>query len=357
MYGGGICFPLSVVHATCNMQQLTITRMIRSLIYLPGATLALWLLLWRKFGDRWGWLGLANAWAEWGVYLLAGMGVTALLRKKRGTGVALLGTATLAALPQWMESGNMRVVQEPPPNSPPFTVYSANLFKRNPSVARHIHQIRTHQPDILCLQELSPHFTQELLESIGDEYPYRALRPEKGSYGYGVLSRYPVEETGFWDRPGIKAWAQRVRVTLPTSHIVEIYNVHLFPPMADDAFVNGITWSFRAREAQIEVMQREIAGRGVPAFIIGDCNFNDTSDAYRQAVQAWTDSWQAAGKGSRYTWPTRAFPTKRVPYNPRMLRLDYCFHNSQLTTRDIRVLTDRTGSDHTPLLAALAVAA
>lgn len=338
------------------MQPFTKPRMIRFLIYLPGATLAAWLFLWRKVGDKWGWLGLANAWAEWGVYLLAGIGVTALLRKETGGGIALLSTATLAALPHLLENRTTKILPPSPMKGTAFTVFSANLFKRNPSIARHIELIRNHQPDILCLQEFSPHFAQELLESVGDEYPYRALRPEKGSYGYGVLSRYPIEETGFWDRPGIKAWGQRVCVTLPTAQKVELYNVHLFPPMADDAFVKGITWSFRAREGQIGVMQTEIAERGLPALVIGDCNFNDTSDAYRLAAQTWTDSWQLAGEGSRYTWPTLAFPTKRVRYNPRMLRLDYCFHNAPLTTRAIQILTERTGSDHTPLLVTLAVA-
>jgi len=324
-------------------------------IYLLGATLAVWLFLWRRIGDKWGWLGLANAWAEWGVYLLAGVGITALLRKEKAAGVALLGTATLAALPQWMENGNTKVLPVTVAPQRTFTVFSANLFKRNPSMAQHIALIRKTSPDIICLQEFSPRFAQELLESVGHEYPYRALHPEKGSYGYGVVSRYPIEETGSWDRPGIKAWGQRVQVILPTEQAVELYNVHLFPPMADDAFLNGMTWSFRAREGQIEVMQKEIAERGLPALVIGDCNFNDTSDAYRHAIRTWTDSWRVAGHGSRYTWPTLAFPTKRIRYNPRMLRLDYCFHNEQLTTQAFQILTERTGSDHTPLLATLAL--
>lgn len=331
--------------------------MFNFLLSLLGATLAVWLFLWRKIGDKWGWLGLANAWAEWGIYLLAGVGLTALLRKEKGAGVALLGAATLTALPHLMGNRNAHPSVVATPIGIPFTIFSANLFKRNPSIASHIALIRQNSPDILCLQEFSPHFTQELLESVGDEYPYRALRPEKGSYGYGVVSRYPLEETGFWDRPGVKGWGQRVRVTLPDGQRVEIYNVHLFPPMADDAFTNGLTWSFRAREGQLTVMQAEIAERNFPAIVIGDCNFNDTSDAYRLATQSWHDSWQTVGQGSRYTWPTRAFPTKKIPYNPRMLRLDYCFHNERITTHAFRVLSERTGSDHTPLLATVAVSA
>jgi endonuclease/exonuclease/phosphatase (EEP) superfamily protein YafD len=328
--------------------------MVNTLLYLLGATLTVWLFLWRKIGDRWGWLGLANAWAEWGVWLLAGVGVAALLRKQKGVGLALLGAATVAALDE--EKRNGQLVAPAEMDTPTFTIFSANLFKRNPSIAAHIQLIQQTNPDVICLQEFSPHFAQELLEGVGNEYPYRALRPEKGSYGYGVLSRYPVEETGFWNRPGVKAWGQRVQVTLPSNQVVEIYNVHLFPPMADDAFTSGLTWSFRAREGQLEVMQQEIAERGLPAVIIGDCNFNDTASAYRLATQQWQDSWRVAGQGSRYTWPMLAFPTKRVPYNPRMLRLDYCFHNDKIVTRAFEVLTRRTGSDHAPLFVTLAVA-
>lgn len=328
--------------------------MVNTILYLLGATLTAWLFLWRKIGDRWGWLGLANAWAEWGAYLLAFLGITALLRNQKSAGITLLGSAAVVALPHMLENGKEKNVSPAPSHG--FTIFSANLFKRNPSIAAHITLIQQANPDIICLQEFSPHFAQELLESVGDEYPYRALRPEKGSYGYGVLSRYPLKETGFWDRPGVKAWGQRVQVSLPTTHFVEIYNVHLFPPMADDAFTNGLTWSFRAREGQLQVMQQEITERGLPAVVIGDCNFNDTSSAYRLASQQWQDSWLIAGRGSRYTWPMLAFPTKRVRYNPRMLRLDYCFHNDQIVTHDFQVLSQRTGSDHTPLLATLAVA-
>lgn len=332
------------------------------LLWILGVTLSAWLFLWRKAGDRWGELGMLNSWAEWGERLLWVVGILAVARKQRGAGLAIVGLALWSAVTAW-EKG----LQEPLPVDPvkkdtvraTFTVMSANLFKKSKSVARHIDLIRRYQPDVICFQELSPQFCDEFLTAVGNDYPYRVLRPEKGSYGAGVISKYPIEETGFWDKPGIKPWGQRVQLTLPDDVTVELYNVHLLPPTADyiEESGHGWTWSFRSREAQMTIMQEEIAARGQPAAILGDHNFSDTNDTYRIATRTLTDSWVVAGQGVRYTWPTQAFPTKRVLWQPRMLRIDYCFHNEKLATVDMKVLTERTGSDHTPLFVTLAVTA
>ena len=65
---------------------------------------------------------------------------------------------------------------------------------------------RYRKPDVF-----SPTVLVALLAGLGTVYPYQALRPEKGSYGYGVLSRFPIRETGFWNRPA-SAW----RTTSPS---------------------------------------------------------------------------------------------------------------------------------------------
>jgi endonuclease/exonuclease/phosphatase (EEP) superfamily protein YafD len=318
------------------------------IIWLISSLIAIWLGLWRRFGDRWGWLGMLNAWAEWGVITLGGLAVVATLQRKWGQTITLLALMGMS-LGRHVGNGALKVPVLGN-NKLKVKVFSANLYKRNLSVAAHVKLIRQYKPDILCLQEFAPLFEEQVLAALGDEYPYHVLRAEAGAYGFGVLSRYPIAETGYWDEPGVRAWGQRVRCSLPTGQAIELYNVHLIPPSADSTFALGLTRSFRIREEQVRIMQEEIKARGLPACIIGDCNFADTSDAYAIACEQLEDSWLQAQQKIGWTWPTCDFPFDSQAWSPRLLRIDYCFHNQQLTTLDMKVLTDRTGSDHCPLL-------
>ncbi len=335
--------------------------------WLVTGLLGAWVLLWRGLGDRWGWLGMINAWGEWGRAALGGLALLGALRgrwKQGGAALALWAIAARRAagdpLLPWLPA--FRTLQDEGALQPEteavqqrFTLLGANLYKHNPGMEPHIALIREHRPDIVCLQEFQPTFARDLIAAVGDDYPFRAFRPEKEAYGFGVMARFPVEETGFWERPGVRPWAQRVRCTLPSGQAIEFYNVHLVPPAAPSTFEMGMTQGFRAREAQLRAMQREIAARGVPACIIGDHNFTDCSDAYRIALETWSDAWRVAGRGPRWTWPMRHFPFGWPPRQPRMLRLDYCFYTPTLRALHARVLTARTGSDHCPLLVTLAV--
>lgn len=332
--------------------------------WLVGGLLAGWLLLWRRVGDRWGWLGMLNAWAEWGLLMLTALGGSALLRREGAQAAALLGVAAGVAhrLPSnpllaafALRTGRMREAVPALPSALPITLLTANLYKLNGDAAPHIALIRRHHPDILCFQELTPPLAAQLLDALGDAYPHRAWRPAPGAYGFGVLSRFPVEETGHWTEPGVRPWCQRVRVALPNAQPLEIYNVHLVAPTADSTLEQGMTWGFRVREEQVRLIHAEMAARGVPACLIGDCNFTDGSDAYRIALTQLGDVWQGAGQGSRWTWPTRGFPLDALPWGIPLLRLDYCFHTAALRPVAAQVLRERTGADHCPLLVTLAV--
>ena len=321
---------------------------------LIGALLCIWLALWRSIGDRWGWLGMLNAWAEWGMGTLGLLALRAALRRRWLQSAALLGVMALGA-EHYLAASRLSNPNQSQNQDPTFTIFGANLYQRNASAAAHIALIRQHQPDVVCLQELTLQLADQFLSALGDEYPFRAWQPQASAYGYGVLSRFPVAQTGHWVTPGVRAWGQRVALTLPSEEMVELYNVHLVPPTAGSTLRQGMTWGFRVREKQMQVMQQEIKKRGYPACIIGDCNFTDSSDVYRIACEELNDSWLAVGRGKRWTWPTRAFPLKLLPWSPRMLRLDYCFHNEQLTPHAMQVLTARTGSDHCPLIVTFSV--
>ncbi len=309
---------------------------------------------------------MLNAWAEWGGSALGMLTLFGVLRRdweQSAAALALWAVGT-ARPPSSVARPILASVKGPTQHAEgtdateaeqAFKLFSANLYKRNRSAAQHLTMIREQQPDVICLQELGPDIAKELKDALGEQYPYQALRPRSGAYGFGVFSRFPIEENGHWERPGVKPWGQRVRCTLPEGEVIEVYNVHLVPPTAISTLRKGMTWGFRTREEQVRVMQQQIRGRALPACVVGDHNFADTSDAYRIAREEWNDAWQAVGQGIRWTWPTRDFPFSPIPWHPRMLRLDYCFYNDQLRATDMQILTRRTGSDHCPFVVTLLV--
>lgn len=337
------------------------------LIQLLAGLLCFWLALWRMVGDRWGWLGMLNAWAEWGIATLGLLAVQAGWQQQWMRGVALLGFVAIGtehyrainrSSIRQKDQKNQKDQQHQPladkvtlgdAQGATFTIFSANLYKSNNSAVDHIALIRQHQPDVICLQELTPHLADEFLSALSETHPFKAWQPKPGAYGYGVLSRFPVEQTGEWVTPGVRAWGQRVRLTLADERI-ELYNVHLLAPTSSATLERGMTWGFRTREQQMRFIQEEIKSRGYPACVIGDHNFTPSSDLYQITNETLRDSWQAVGQGFRWTWPTRSFPFKCLPWTPRLLCLDYCFHNERLIPQTMQVLTARTGSDHCPLL-------
>jgi len=331
------------------------------LIQLLAGLLCLWLALWRMVGDRWGWLGMLNAWAQWAIAILAWLAIQAGWQQKWVRCMALLGFVAIGRehyrVAHRSSTSQKDQQDQPLASKATFTIFSANLYKSNSSAVDHIALIRQHQPDVICLQELAPQLADELLSALGEIYPFKAWQPKVGAYGYGVLSRFPVEQTGAWVTPGVRAWGQRVRLTLAPSagsgtddERIELYNVHLLAPTSSATLERGMTWGFRVREQQMRFMQQEIKSRRYPACIIGDHNFTPSSDLYQITNETLRDSWQAVGQGFRWTWPTRAFPLKRLSWSPRLLCLDYCFHNERLIPQTMQVLTARTGSDHCPLL-------
>ena len=327
------------------------------LIQLLAGLLSLWLALWRMVGDRWGWLGMLNAWAEWGIATLALFALRAGWRRQWTQCMALLGFVAIGTEHYRVTH---RLSGPQPVEGTTFSIFSANLYKSNPSAVEHIALIRQYQPDVICLQELTPHLAEEFLSALDQTYPFKAWHPEAGAYGYGVLSRFRVEQTGEWETPGIRPWGQRVSVNLAPltgadDETIEVYNVHLVAPTSSSTLEQGMTWGFRVREQQMRLMQEEIKARGYPACIIGDHNFTPSSDLYQMTQETLRDSWLTAGQGTRWTWPTRGFPLKRLSWVPRLLCLDYCFHNQRLTTQAMHVLTERTGSDHCPLLVTFTV--
>lgn len=322
------------------------------LLDLYSAGVLVWALAHRLWGDRWGVLGLVNAWGAW----LARTGLLATLLRLGGRRFSLLSGGFLAVNFSFLAGYSLRgglarwwrPVPVVEPERRPVRLMSFNLLKHNREADLIARVVAQADPDIVAFQEVTPWLAEQLDVRLSARYPHRLWRPHPGSGGLALLSRLPLEETGYWTTPGVEPFALRGTTTVEGRE-VDLYAVHLVAPAGDHLQATGLTGNFRLREAQAALLSTEVAGRKRPALVVGDCNFTETNDAYRLLANTLVDAWKVAGQGYGATWPRTLKPFLPIS-TPPLLRLDYCFHTSSVVPVKARVWPDAAGSDHAPLV-------
>lgn len=313
--------------------------------------------------DRFGPLAMANAWSGW--LEVAGLAAAAHGRFYRGQRRLALG---LLALAGWQASRAValrlpaRLGPTPllgaataggaQPRGTDLRLLTLNLLYTHSRCDGFVALIQREQPDVVCLQELTPPVAERLCALLGDDYPHRLLAPSAGSNGYGILSRLPLVAGDFLQTPGgVSRYAQRATV-LVGGREIDVYNCHLMPPLGKTFRYLGPTIATRLREAQITAMVEAIRTVGRPAVVAGDFNLTPYQEGYRLLAPTLTDSWLEAGVGTGVTWPLSILPqfTRFVP----LLRIDYCWHTAELQATRSRVAYTLTGSDHCPVVVDLA---
>ena len=85
--------------------------------------------------------------------------------------------------------------------------------------------VRTHNVDVLAVQELTPHMVSRLAAAgLGQLLPFSHLDPRPGSLGTGLWARWPL--TPLPPVPGLTAAAPRARIDPPGGRPVTLTAVH-----------------------------------------------------------------------------------------------------------------------------------
>lgn len=136
--------------------------------------------------------------------------------------------------------------------------------------------------DVVCLRELTPSFSDEVVAAVGARYPYRSLHPTRGTWGVGLLSKKPIVHAVVFEEsphtlPALEATIEGVLVSC----------VHLFPPVGkhraeDDALVTYAKNEVLRTQQARELMRRyRLTGptsdqqdrrRTRPVVVLGDFN-------------------------------------------------------------------------------------
>lgn len=218
-------------------------------------------------------------------------------------------------------------------NERTFTVLQINTWGiKNPRHDLVLQHIRTCQPDIVGVTELTPTWDKKLKEGLSD-YPYRIVERRFGGvalYSKFLLRDAEVLYTGDIRRPRIRA-----KVVLP-EQVVSVIFAHPVTPKQQ----------YRLRDLELTKLACDARAAGGPVIVFGDMNCSPWSYHFAKLMKDGDLRDTERGFGLQPSWPAIAPLT--------WVTIDHC-----LTSDDFVALDRKTGpyvgSDHLPVLVKLAL--
>lgn len=248
------------------------------------------------------------------------------LSMRRVAGLCLAVSVLLAAA-AWSQWFPPRA--SPAPDSPSMTVYSANLWARNPDVEAQIRSVAAAQADIVMLVEVGDAVTPHL-DRLLASYPHRlASQVHDGANGRSrtvIASRWPLGETNFSD----PVWGLEAVAETPLGP-VRLNAVHMTRP-----------WPFQYQWGQLIHAERlaQLKGDDMRPFILAG-DFNSVSTArVGTLIKNLNGAWAAPAWPG--TWPSFVPGAFRVT-------IDQVYYSPELALTSRR-LGAPTGSDHAPVI-------
>lgn len=271
-----------------------------------------------------------------GGLLLLLIAAIALLVRKRRMVLAALPPMLFVLVPEaaeYLPRRQVHVVQERP-----LRVMTVNLLMANEDHDGIIGEILAADPDVLLLQEYTPHWHTAVESRLGTIYPHESHIARDDSFGIAIRSKTPfVTPVDQQFRLGVSGVDQQRAVISHLGREYAIYHVHLLPPRS-----LGYYMDMRQQFADLcDALKAEKR----PFIVCGDFNFSQTTPQHRQLMDmGLAEAHLQAGSGRGATWPVNGV----FRYIPG-IRIDHVYLSSDLVA--IRCATgEGRGSDHRPVV-------
>jgi endonuclease/exonuclease/phosphatase (EEP) superfamily protein YafD len=219
-----------------------------------------------------------------------------------------------------------------------FKLLEMNVQYNNMSHEKAAALIKETNADIVVIEELTPLWAKSLSDCM-KAYPHRVLSPQDSTYGNGVYSKYPIQQSK------IGLFCPRNHPTIKVdldieNNFVSLIHTHLQGPVSPRYFA----YHYDDAQGVSEMLKESFAD----AILCGDMNSSSWCNPLKSLIKNahMVDSRQ--GRGLQLSWPTKARP----PYFP-ILAIDHCFARGNLAVVD-RKLGPYFGSDHFPVITSFA---
>ena len=216
-----------------------------------------------------------------------------------------------------------------PAKEKPIRAMLLNLNAGNGNTDRVLAAIREYNPDILLLEEVTPHWATEL-RTLDADYAYKVAEPQDGCFGIMLLSKHPLKngkmvEIGTASVPSITA-----TVYLPRGEI-QFFGTHPLPPIGRDY----------AAHRNNQLSELAIHAKGSHVLLMGDLNTSPWSPHFKTLLENSGLENSMKGFGFQPTWPA-GNPFMKIP-------LDHVLHSEEIIIHN-RVVGGDVGSDHYPVV-------
>lgn len=223
--------------------------------------------------------------------------------------------------------------------SPRLRVFLANVLTRNQRHDLIVEQIRTADPDVIAILELSSQLHAKLQQEFGETYKHVVFETQDdGNFGIGLWSRLPLKDARIFHLndqylPSIEADLQL------GSREVHLVATHPLPPV--DAR------NFAHRNFHLALLAKRLNSDGpgtaqIPTLVLGDLNLTPWSPLFDDFLASSGLRNSAAGQGLQPTW-------YRWSWFPFGLVLDHGLHSDHIRC-DQRTILPANGSDHRALV-------
>ncbi len=206
-----------------------------------------------------------------------------------------------------------------------------NVFQPNDDHADVIAAALASDADVISFQEVSPAWSQALLEGLGERYPFHKLVPESNCYGIALFSRLPLLRTE------VLPLARRSMICAEVATEagpVRLFSVHATSP--------GSYAHFRERNDQLDRLADMVKASPMPVVVLGDLNAVSWDKALVRLCDR-TGLREELGP-EQATWPSFA--------GLALIPLDHILVTQQLAVRGSD-LFQISGSDHRGVVATI----
>jgi len=201
-------------------------------------------------------------------------------------------------------------------------IMSYNLFFKNKRPKATLEVIRSSNPDVLFVQELTPKWKSMLDKELGNIYPYKKIKALKGTHGIGIYSKYKLNGLQTLNNSSNKPYALVSQVSIQQRKI-QLINTHLASPAVavenKNQFFPLYYKNYKLRQeqlAKIGAFTEENESKYNCQLLVGDLNTTKYEPLYKTLKWKWVDSFVKSGKGFGFNFPNTV---KTIPF----LTLDY----------------------------------